>query len=37
LRHRIATAFNAEAAGVSSDDVIKRLLDHLRVRENLDV
>lgn len=37
LRHRISTTFNAEAAGVSSDDVITRLLDHLRVREDLDV
>lgn len=37
LRHRIATTFNAEAAGVTSDDVIKRLLDHLNTHEKFDV
>src|SRR5262245_51168985 len=29
LRHRLKMNFNADAAGVSSDDVIRRLLDHV--------
>lgn len=29
LRHRIITTFNAEAAGVTSDDVIRMLIEHL--------
>ena len=37
LRHRVITTFNAEAAGVTSDDVIKMLIDHLRPSENLGV
>ncbi|MEM7015115.1 MAG: MoxR family ATPase [Verrucomicrobiota bacterium] len=37
LRHRVITTFNAEAAGVTSDDVIKMLIDHLRPTENLGV
>jgi MoxR-like ATPase len=27
LRHRIVTNFNAEAEGVKSDDIIRRLID----------
>lgn len=37
MRHRIATTFNAEAAGISADDVIRRLLDNVKGREELDV
>ncbi|MFT5465261.1 MAG: MoxR-like ATPase [Verrucomicrobiales bacterium] len=37
LRHRVITTFNAEAAGVTSDDVIRMLIDHLRPTENLGV
>ena len=29
LRHRVLTTFNAEAAGVKSDDIIKRLIEKL--------
>ncbi len=29
LRHRVITTFNAEAAGVTSDDVIRMLIEHL--------
>jgi MoxR-like ATPase len=35
LRHRVLTTFNAEAAGVTSDDVIKRLVKTLAPREEL--
>ncbi len=31
LRHRILTNFNAEADGVTTDDLIDRLLDHITV------
>ena len=37
LRHRIATTFNAEAAGVTADEVIRRLLDQMKGHEELDV
>ena len=37
MRHRIATTFNAEAAGVTTDDVVMRLLDHVQGHEELDV
>ena len=37
MRHRIATTFNAEAAGVTTDDVVMRLLDHVQSHEELDV
>ncbi len=37
LRHRVITTFNAEAAGVTSDAIIKQLIDHLRPGEYLDV
>jgi hypothetical protein len=30
LRHRVLTTFNAEAAGVTSDEVILRLLSEIR-------
>jgi MoxR-like ATPase len=29
LRHRILTNFNAEAEGISSDDIIKRLIESI--------
>lgn len=29
LRHRVLTTFNAEAAGVKSDDIIKRLIEEI--------
>ena len=35
LRHRVLTTFNAEAAGVTSDDVVKRLIKVLAPREEL--
>ena len=35
LRHRVITTFNAEAAGVTSDDVIRMLIDHLKPSEGL--
>ena len=37
LRHRISATFNAEAAGVTSDDIVTRLLDHVRGHDELDV
>ena len=37
LRHRILTTFNAEAAGVSSDEVIKMLIKQFKPRADLDV
>jgi len=30
LRHRVITTFNAEAAGISSEEVVKRLLVEIR-------
>jgi len=30
LRHRVITTFNAEAAGITSDEVVKRLLDEIK-------
>jgi len=33
LRHRVLTTFNAEAAGVKSDDIIKRLIEELGGKE----
>jgi len=35
LRHRVLTTFNAEAAGVSSDDVIQKLIQTLAPKEEL--
>ncbi|HUG17753.1 MAG TPA: MoxR family ATPase [Planctomycetaceae bacterium] len=29
LRHRVMTTFNAEAAGVTSDDIVKMLIEHV--------
>jgi len=37
LRHRVITTFNAEAAGVTSDQIIKQLIEHLKPGEYLDV
>ncbi|HCE46454.1 MAG TPA: AAA family ATPase [Lentisphaeria bacterium] len=33
LRHRLVTTFNAEAAGISSDKVVKRLLETIKPRK----
>jgi len=30
LRHRVITTFNAEAAGISSDEIVQRLLEEVR-------
>ncbi len=35
LRHRVLTTFNAEAAGVSSDDIVRMLLELLAPEEEL--
>ncbi len=35
LRHRVITTFNAEASGVSSDDVVRKLLETLAPKESL--
>jgi len=37
LRHRVITTFNAEAAGVTSDQIIEQLLEQLRPSEDIDV
>ncbi len=37
LRHRIITTFNAEAAGVTSDDVIRMLIEHLSPKGSLGI
>jgi MoxR-like ATPase len=37
LRHRVLTTFNAEAAGITTDEIIKRLLTTLSPREDLNV
>ena len=37
LRHRVLTTFNAEAAGIKSDNVIDMLLEKLRPAEELDI
>ena len=37
MRHRIAATFNAEAAGITTDEIITRLLDHVKSHEELDV
>ena len=34
LRHRVITTFNAEAAGITSDDVIQRLIKVLAPKED---
>jgi MoxR-like ATPase len=35
LRHRVLTTFNAEAAGITSDDVIQKLIKHIAPREEI--
>ena len=35
LRHRVITTFNAEAAGVTSDEVIRRLVEALKPSEDI--
>ena len=37
LRHRVLTTFNAEASGVTSDQIIKMLLDKLRPSDNVEI
>jgi MoxR-like ATPase len=37
LRHRVLTTFNAEAAGVTSDQIVRMLLEKLRPSEDLNV
>lgn len=37
LRHRILTTFNAEAAGIRSDQVIRMLLEHFKPKADLEV
>ena len=37
LRHRVLTTFNAEAAGITSDEIITRLLTKLAPKEDLKV
>jgi MoxR-like ATPase len=37
LRHRVLTTFNAEAAGVKSDDIIRRLLEEVSDGNDLEI
>lgn len=37
LRHRVLTTFNAEAAGITSDEIIRRLIAKLAPKEDLKV
>ena len=37
LRHRVLTTFNAEAAGITTDEIIRRLLEKLTPREEIKV
>ena len=37
LRHRVITTFNAEAAGVTSDEIVRMLIKELRPHEDLDI
>jgi MoxR-like ATPase len=37
LRHRIVTTFNAEAAGVKSDQIVSMLLDHFKPKSELEL
>ena len=37
LRHRILTTFNAEAAGVTSDDIVNRLVETFQPSADLDI
>ncbi len=37
LRHRVITTFNAEAAGVTSDEIVDMLVKSFKPREDLDI
>ncbi len=37
LRHRVITTFNAEAAGVNSDEIVRMLIKHLQPSAEIDV
>ncbi|MFK5924644.1 MAG: MoxR family ATPase [Verrucomicrobiota bacterium] len=37
LRHRILTTFNAEAAGVTSDDIVNMLIDHMKSPDDINI
>ncbi|WFB37921.1 MoxR family ATPase [Kiritimatiellota bacterium B12222] len=37
LRHRVLTTFNAEASGVTSDDVIDKLIEHVKATSTIDI
>ncbi len=37
LRHRVLTTFNAEAAGVTSDEVIRQLLEQIKAEPSIDI
>jgi len=37
MRHRVFTTFNAEAAGVTSDDVVRMLIEHVQPQESVSV
>ncbi len=37
LRHRVITTFNAEAAGVTSDEIVKMLIKSFKPAEDLDI
>ncbi|MDA7922398.1 AAA family ATPase [Verrucomicrobiales bacterium] len=37
LRHRVLTTFNAEAAGVTSDDIVQRLVEQFQPKADLEV
>ncbi len=37
LRHRVMTTFNAEAAGVTSDQIVRMLLDHFKPKADIDI
>ncbi len=37
LRHRVLTTFNAEAAGISSDDIVARLVEHFAPSAELEL
>lgn len=37
LRHRIMTTFNAESSGITSNDIVKMLIEHYKPKSNIDV
>ncbi|MDF1751705.1 MAG: MoxR family ATPase [Verrucomicrobiales bacterium] len=37
LRHRVLTTFNAEAAGVTSDDIVTMLIEHFKPKADLEI